>query len=189
MRKKSSLNIPNILSIFRLCMIPVFVLAYFWAGETGPRYYALIIYIIAQGTDALDGYLARKLNQITRLGRVLDPLADKLMSFTVLMCLVIDHPVLWWAAAVMFLKECLMGIGALVQYKRITDVPPSNILGKLSTIYFYCLFITAMLYHDMPPVALNIVVGIGIALMLAAFAIYIATFVKLSRKPSGKEGP
>ncbi|MCL2031499.1 MAG: CDP-alcohol phosphatidyltransferase family protein [Oscillospiraceae bacterium] len=188
MRKKSSLNIPNMLSIFRLCMIPVFVMAYFGAGEDGPRYHALIIYIIAQGTDVIDGYLARKLDQITRLGRVLDPLADKLMSFTVLICLVIVHPYLWWAAAVVFLKESLMGIGALVQYKRITEVPPSNRFGKLAIVYFYCLYIVTMLYHDMPPVALHIIVGVGVVLTLTAFATYVAAFVKQSRKPSGKEG-
>jgi cardiolipin synthase len=188
-QKKSNWNIPNILSVFRLCMVPVFVLAYFGFGGEGPRYYALIIYVIAQGTDAIDGYIARKYGLITRLGRILDPLADKLMSFTVLVCLVIDHTFLWWAAAIMFLKECLMGIGALVQYKRVTEVPPSNFFGKLTTIYFYLVFIAAMVFHNMPPIALNSIFGIGVALTLIAFATYTAAFVRLSRKPSGKEKP
>ena len=179
MQKKSNWNIPNTLSVFRLCMVPVFVWAYFQADPEKPRYFALIVYIVAQGTDAVDGYIARKYNMITRLGRVLDPLADKLMSFTVLVCVSIVHPYLWWAAALMFLKECLMGIGALVQYKRVTEVPPSNALGKLATVYFYCVFIALLLFHTMPSPVMVVLLGAGIGLMLAAFATYVLAFSRL----------
>ena len=193
MQKNNRLNIPNILSIFRLCMVPVFVLVYFMCAEGSSHYAALIVYAVAQGTDVADGYIARKYNMVTRLGRILDPLADKLMSFTVLVCLIISHKYLWWAAAIIFLKECLMGIGALVQYKRITDVPPANIFGKASTVYFYCLFIIILLLRNLQPTLLSVLFGIGVALTLIAFATYIFTFIKLTRtvakSNAGKDEP
>lgn len=190
MQKNKQLNVPNMLSIFRLCMVPVFVATFFMADPDKPRYGALIVYIVAQGTDALDGYIARKYNLITRLGRVLDPLADKLMSFTVITCLAIQNSALWWVVVIFFLKESMMGIGALVLYKHVTDVPPSNFLGKLSTIYFYCVFIVVLLFQNLPPIGLLILLAVGVALTLVAFVTYVVSFIKQLRKPkldSGKD--
>ena len=67
--------------------------------------YAALVYVLAEVTDCLDGYIARKFHKITRLGRVLDPLADKLMAFTVLVCIVIESRVPVWAALLFFIKE------------------------------------------------------------------------------------
>lgn len=187
MRKSKGLNIPNMLSIFRLCMVPVFIISFFNADDDKPRYAALIVYIIAQGTDALDGYIARKFNMITRLGRILDPLADKMMSFTVLVCLAIQTPMLWWVVGIYFLKESMMGIGALVLYKRVTDVPSSNWLGKLSTVYFYCMFIVVLLIHNLSPTVLMVLMIVGITLTLIAFVTYAITFVKNLQKPGRKD--
>ena len=167
-------------------MVPVFVLVYFSGDEAASRYWALAVYVIAQGTDVLDGYIARKYNLITRLGRVLDPLADKLMTFTVAVCLVIRFEFLWWAAAILFVKESLMGIGALVQYKKITEVPPSNLVGKVTTVYFYLLLISMLLLDDLiPPLAMNLMFAVAVVLTLTAFIIYVNMFNK-NLKQAGK---
>lgn len=82
-------NVPNILTFLRIILIPVFVLAYYlpflWANEA-----ALALFILAAVTDWLDGYLARRLNQSSRFGAFLDPVADKLMVVTALVLLVSD---------------------------------------------------------------------------------------------------
>jgi phosphatidylglycerophosphate synthase len=79
------MNIPNILSLFRLCLVPVFPLVYF-SGMPYANLWAALVYAGAAATDVLDGLLARRLNMITRLGRLLDPLADKLMGAAVIVC-------------------------------------------------------------------------------------------------------
>ena len=87
------MNLPNILSLIRLCAVPLVPLAYF-SDLPGANWIAAAIYLAAAMTDVLDGYIARKFNLITRLGRVLDPLADKMMAFCVLVCIIIkiDDP-------------------------------------------------------------------------------------------------
>jgi CDP-diacylglycerol--glycerol-3-phosphate 3-phosphatidyltransferase len=171
-------------------MIPVFVYAY--ATERPTHYFAFAIYAVSQGTDALDGYIARKYNMITRLGRVLDPLADKMMSFTALVCIVATHAYIWWAAVVMFLKEVLMGIGVVLHYKKIAEVPSSNIFGKLSTIYFYLMFIAVLLFDkDFNGTVMIVLCAVGVTLTLVAFVTYAADFIRLikvdTKKPDSRQ--
>ena len=180
------MNIPNILSMVRIAMVPVFCVVYFNAGEYS-HFWAGGVYGLATLTDFLDGYLARKLNKITRLGRVIDPLADKMMVFAVLVSLVVSRGDLipWWAATVYFVKEILMGIGALVLFKQIKDVVGSEFLGKLSTVFFFVVCILIMFLQDIiPPLVATIMIGAAIALTLAAFCHYVIMFVKTTKKPA-----
>ncbi|GHV07280.1 CDP-diacylglycerol--glycerol-3-phosphate 3-phosphatidyltransferase [Clostridia bacterium] len=176
------LNIPNTLSLARLALVPVFVLVFFVFDTTAGHWWAAGIYVVATATDALDGMLARRWNQITRLGRVLDPAADKLMSFAVLICIAIDQPLLGWAVIIFFVKEALMAIGALVQFKRIDDVPPSKLIGKFSTVFFFLTCLSIMTIPVMPLWCEEMLVGIAIALTLIAFGTYLARYLNLTKK-------
>ncbi|MEG2137104.1 MAG: CDP-alcohol phosphatidyltransferase family protein, partial [Oscillospiraceae bacterium] len=82
------MNIPNTLSLFRLVLVPVFGVTFF-GDSPAARYYAAAIYALAFLTDIADGWIARHFNQVTKLGRILDPLADKLMTFTVIICITV----------------------------------------------------------------------------------------------------
>ena len=89
-------HIPNILSILRLMLVGVFIYTYFNVG----KYVALTVFIFAGATDVLDGILARKFNWITNVGKILDPIADKSMQITVLICLAVDDFLIpWWLPA------------------------------------------------------------------------------------------
>lgn len=176
------MNIPNILSLVRLGMVPVVPLLYF-SGVSYANWLAAVVYGLASLTDILDGYIARRFNMITRLGRVLDPMADKLMSFTVLVCIVISGSVPVWAAVVFFTKEALMSFGALVQYKKIADVPPSHPLGKFSTVFFFSVCFLVMVLEDIaPPLAVTISISVALALNIAAFLIYLSRYITLVKK-------
>ncbi len=100
------MNIPNSLTLVRILLIPVFILVFYlpfkWSNEL-----ATAVFTLAAITDLLDGYLARKLGQISRLGAFLDPVADKLMVAVVLVLLVEEHPTIWLAlpAAVIIGRE------------------------------------------------------------------------------------
>lgn len=129
------MNIPNILTTFRMFLIPVFILIFF---SNNPRalIYSLIIFLLAGTTDILDGYLARKYNQVTKYGVVLDPLADKLMLLTVLFCLSLKSLIPSWIFIIVSIKEISMIISGILLYKKDTIIP-SNIFGKASTVLFY----------------------------------------------------
>ena len=95
-------NIPNILSIIRILLIFVFVYTFFALDNL---YVALIVFLVAGATDVVDGFLARRYNWITTLGKILDPVADKMMQFAALICLLIKGLIPWWFAAIFFAKE------------------------------------------------------------------------------------
>lgn len=177
------MNVPNILSLIRLAMVPLVPLVYF-SDIPYANLCAAGIYAAASLTDVLDGYIARRYNLITRLGRILDPLADKCMTFCVLICIIITEPALIWAGVIFFFKEICMGLGALVQYKKIADVPPSKLLGKLSTAVFFSICFLVLLFPDMPRPLLIGGVAAAIALSLLAFIFYFIDFIKnVKHKP------
>ena len=129
------MNIPNILTVFRLILIPVFV-SIFFSHCSNSLLYSIIIFLLAGLTDFLDGYLARKYNLVTKTGIVLDPLADKLMLITVLTCLVINMYIPIWVLIIIAAKEIFMIFCGIFLYKKGTVIH-SNIFGKASTIFFY----------------------------------------------------
>ena len=100
------MNIPNMLSVIRICLVPVFILVYF-GDSPNSNIGAAIVYAIASLTDILDGRIARKYNITSNLGRILDPLGDKLMTMAVIVCITIDRVIPFWAVTVFLIKECL----------------------------------------------------------------------------------
>lgn len=134
-------NLPNVLTMLRMILVPVFVWAFFEFPEK--RFIALIIFLTASVTDCLDGFLARKLNQITAFGKLMDPLADKIMVVTMLCCManegcitgVKGQPFNWVIPLIIGVKEIYMIAGSLYMLTE-NVVVKSNILGKASTVLF-----------------------------------------------------
>lgn len=110
-RRSKALNLPNLLTYARLAAVPAVVALLFWPEEMGLRWTALAIFIAAGITDYLDGYFARVFEQQSALGRMLDPIADKLLVAACLMMLVADGMIEgWslWAAIVILCREILV---------------------------------------------------------------------------------
>lgn len=104
-------SLPNLLTYGRMLAVPLVVVCLFWPAETYMRWIALGIFIVAGITDFLDGYLARALSQQSSLGRMLDPIADKLLVAAVLLMLVADRSIAsysLWAALVILCREILV---------------------------------------------------------------------------------
>jgi cardiolipin synthase len=129
------MNIPNILTIFRIFLIPIFIITFF-SSIAKSLLFAILIFLFAGLTDVLDGYIARKYKLITKWGTVMDPLADKLMLITVLACLVIKKYIPIWILIVISVKEIAMIISATFLYRQNTVIP-ANKFGKASTLLFY----------------------------------------------------
>ena len=128
-------NVPNVLTMLRLALIPVFVALF----ATGHEKLALLTFLAASFTDFLDGYLARKHNHITAFGKLMDPLADKVMVCTALLCQGIQGVFPWTAIAIVMGKELLMVLGGVFMLRN-DVVVYSNMLGKLAQ----CCFILAL---------------------------------------------
>lgn len=126
------MNVPNKLTLLRIILIPVFVFVLLVRIPYGD-YLAALVFIIAAATDSLDGYLARKWHQITRLGIILDPIADKLLITAALISLVELGRVPGWIAIVILGREfAVSGLRAVKAEEGL--VIPASSLGKLKTI-------------------------------------------------------
>ena len=164
-------HIPNILSVLRLLMIPVFVVLYFEYDTIPNSYIAAGVYVLAWLTDALDGYLARRNNWITDVGKILDPLADKLMQFAAVVCFAVDNLIFLAVVIPLFLKELVMLIGGLLVIKRKKIVVQAHWYGKVATvILFICALIRIVIRNN---TALDITVcAIMLFMLLFALCMY-----------------
>ena len=124
-------NIPNLLSLFRLLLVPALVLTYFLVPGTN-HIIALVIFVVASVTDIFDGIIARATNQVTPIGTVLDPFADKLLKISTLICFGVDGVVPLWLVILLITIDFAMIITGLFLLKRQITIP-SNIVGKLGT--------------------------------------------------------
>lgn len=137
-------DIPNLLSFIRLLLVPVFVTLFLKGNTTA----AAIVFIFSGITDVLDGYIARKYGFISNLGKVLDPLADKLTQFCAFICLYITELVPLWMPVVYFVKELATAIGALFVFRKGKVVVKSHIFGKLATFFVFAFVSTVIIFGD-----------------------------------------
>ena len=133
MKREKLLNIPNLLTGLRMALIIAFVAVHFAL----PDRRSLAVSLLALGglTDFLDGRIARRFHQVTWLGKLLDPLADKLMIVAVLVCLVDVGALPLWLVLLAIAKEGYMVTGGVLLYRR-GIVIPSDLMGKIPTFLF-----------------------------------------------------
>ena len=182
-------NIPNVLTMIRMILIPVFVVLFF----KGCKMAALAVFAAASLTDMLDGYLARKLNQITDFGKLFDPLADKLMVLTAMVCQGIAGVFPWIAIIIVAVKELVMVLGGIFMLSK-NVVVYSNYVGKAAQVCFIASLILSFFHERF--LAGNVVLWgltpdilllwITVALAVTAMAIYAAGAIKTIRNPESK---
>ena len=164
------INIPNTLTVIRILLLPVVVWRFMVGDATG----ALIAYLAAMLTDALDGIIARKFNQITALGKLLDPLADKLSLVTLLGLFVSDGQIPLWVLAIILLKEASRVIGGGVALKRGIVVYALPI-GKVTTVVFVLSIIARFLSWTQTA---DTLLWISVALSMVALIWYAVDLMK-----------
>ena len=157
--------IPNVLSVIRICLVFVFVALFF----NGHIYLALLTFLLAGATDVVDGYLARRNNWISNLGKILDPLADKLMQFTVLICLAIKGWIPLWFVIPFFLKDFVSLLLGVIVIKRRSVTIVSKWYGKLTVCLFYLTIFFSVVFKDY--FASHTVMGILLYLPAVVFAV------------------
>lgn len=173
-------TIPNILCYFRFILIPVFCVVYLRAESKSDYYIAAGVLLTATLTDFLDGFIARTFNMITDLGKIIDPIADKLMHAAVAVCLCKRYPLMWTLVVLMAVKEGYMGIMGIQNLKRGDEVRGARWYGKVCTAV---LFITLTALVVFPGLSLTLVytlIVVNIVFMLFAQIMYMINFRKLS---------
>ncbi|AFK86497.1 MULTISPECIES: CDP-alcohol phosphatidyltransferase family protein [Thermoanaerobacterium] len=170
------MNIPNTLTLIRFVLIPVFVYSFFYINNG--NIYAAVVFLISGITDVLDGYIARHYNQITKVGILMDPLADKLMIITVLLSLWAKGVIPFFIILIVIIKEVTMIIGAFILYKRRDITIPANRFGKTATLLFYVAIIFSIFDW---PYGLTLMI-IALLLALVAFFIYSIEFRLYNKK-------
>ena len=129
------MNLPNKLTVLRVCMVPVFVFLMLWdgLGDAG-KYAAVAIFILASATDYLDGYLARKNNLVTDFGKFMDPIADKLLVCSAMICLVEKDALAAWIVIIIIGREFIISGFRLVASDKGTVIAASY-WGKFKTVF------------------------------------------------------
>ena len=128
------LYLSNILSLSRIFLLPLIV---FGLTKSSPSYraFALIIMSIAIITDGLDGYMARRLGEVSALGKILDPIGDKICIGVIAIAVTILRDLPWWAMGFIIFRDIGIVIGGLLMVGRWTIVTSSNIWGKATSIF------------------------------------------------------
>ncbi|MBR3019433.1 MAG: CDP-alcohol phosphatidyltransferase family protein [Clostridia bacterium] len=178
-------NVPNVLTMIRLGLIPVY-----WYFILNDQYYwALAVFVVASLTDLADGIIARKYNQITDFGKLMDPLADKLMSLSVMLSLTIKGIIPWPAPLLLLLKEGTMVVGGLILYSK-KVVVHSLWIGKLAQTVVVCSLLSCFFHkaineHLGFPLHVYLVWA-GVALTLIALVYYIDVALKLNKEANAR---
>lgn len=179
-------NIPNFLSILRLVLVPVFL----YLLLDGQNVAALLVLVFASASDWFDGFIARKFNQITNLGVVLDPLADRLYIFATLIGLTINGNIPIWLATVVIARDVLLLVGYPVLASHGYGPLPVHFLGKAATfalLYAFPLLLLADIWVTAEAIILPIAWGFafwGIGLYWWAGFIYLFQVISLVRTRS-----
>ena len=167
--QKKIVTIPNILSFFRLCLIPVIIWLYIgeknylWAG---------IVLILSGATDLADGFIARHFHMISDLGRVLDPVADKLTQAAMLFCLCTRFPLMILPLVLMIVKEGFMGISGIMIIRKTGSVFGADWHGKAATVLLYAAMIVHVFWYEVPVLVSDLMIGACSLMIVISLLLY-----------------
>lgn len=168
--KEKFFTIPNILTLFRILLIPFIVWSYFLGRTT----FMVVLIVLSAVSDIADGIIARKFNMITAVGKALDPIADKLtlLALLVLMCDYIKSPPIFVLLVIFALKETVMGIEGIMVIRKTGTTYSANVLGKATTVVLYFNILLHIVWKKIPYWTSCIVMGISISFVCISLLVY-----------------
>ena len=174
--KKEIFTIPNLLSLFRLVLIPVYISIYLNARDSWDYIMAASILAVSCLTDMIDGQIARRFNQISNLGKLLDPIADKTTQLALVVCLSIRYPVLRYVLAIFLAKEFFQLIAFSFKIRKGKALPGAILAGKVcTTVLFISLFLLVLL-PNLDVKIVNIIAMVDFCFLAYTFVRYIFAF-------------
>lgn len=176
--------VPNILSLVRLLLCPVFVWVFFNLSPQG----AFWVFAVASLLDIIDGYIARKFNAITNLGKILDPVADKVLQISAVICFTLEKTIPWFVLTVLGLKELTMLIGGGIISQKQKNMVYSNTFGKIAS-FITSFTLCAMFFVDgfLSPVKPLVYVLLYLAVVLSVISMVQYGILALSKKEAPEQ--
>ena len=177
--RKQLFTIPNLLSLLRLCMIPLII----WLYCTQKNYALTAVVLVLSGlTDMVDGYIARRFNMVTDLGKALDPVADKLTQASVMFCLLSRFRMMLVPLLLLIFKEVCNGVISLVVIKKTGKVCGADWHGKVCTWLLYAMMFVHIVWFDISREWTTALIGICVIMMTLSFALYLVRNYKMLTK-------
>lgn len=180
--KKEVFTIPNILSLFRLVLIPLYVYLYLTAQCTADYVAAGGVLALSCLTDLVDGKIARKFNMISTLGIVLDPIADKATQGALLICLSLKYPVLYPVLWLLVIKESFQLIAGIVAYLNGKMLPGALMIGKVCTTVLFVSLILMVLFPEIPAHVVDWIAFMDGCFLAASFVCYVRAYFGKNKK-------
>ena len=174
--KKEIFSVPNLLSMFRLVLIPVYLNIYLHATEPVHYYKAGAILALSCLTDMVDGKIARRYNMITNVGKLLDPLADKLTQLALTVCLSTHFPVLVPVLVLFLIKEFFQLFALIINLRKGKALDGALVSGKICTTVLFLTLITLVLFPDLDPEIVNMLAIMDALCLTVAFVQYHLAF-------------
>ena len=177
-------TVPNVISFVRLALVPVF----FWLLVSGQDAIALAVLVAATASDFIDGYIARRFNQVTRLGALLDPASDRLFITACVVGLTVREMIPVPLLIAVLARDVLLLVIVLARRIRVRDFPKVNFLGKTATFVLFVAFPVIVMSHVLPSAAIALAVigwvlgASGAVLYWLAGFMYIAQLVRIPRR-------
>lgn len=177
--QKKILTIPNLLSLFRLCLIPLIV----WLYCIKKSYVWAIAFLLLSGlTDIVDGYVARRFHMVSDFGKAFDPVADKLTQLAMLICLITHFPNMLVPVIVLSIKEVVAAVLGIVVIKKTGQVISAVWHGKANTVLLYSTIVIHLAWYQIPQALSNILIGICTVMMLFSAVLYTRRNIQLLKK-------
>lgn len=180
--KKEIFSIPNLLSFFRLALIPVYAYIYLNATQTHQYVLAGTIMAVSCLTDMIDGKIARHFNMITTVGKILDPIADKMTQFTLTLCLSLEYPVLMPVLALFVVKEAFQLIAGIFFLRKGRMLPGALMTGKVCTTVLFISLIALVLFPEMNPAVVNVIALTDGVFLAISFLSYVLAYFGKNQK-------
>ena len=171
--KKDVLTVPNIISVFRLALIPFIV----WAYCQKKNYLTILFVFVSGVSDVIDGIIARKCNLVSDVGKFIDPLADWLTQFALIACVAITYPYIWIVVGLFVIRQLIMFAMGVYAFKRIGKVNSAKWYGKANTVALYLVAGLIILFPTMHLALVYALIGVCGGLILFSLVMY-ARFYK-----------
>ena len=178
-KKSDFFLLPNILTYIRILLVPAFAIIYMNAESLSGHLASAIIILVSGITDVADGFIARHWGLISDLGKILDPIADKAMQFTMMFCVCVRYHWVILLIVIYAIKEIVSALASAYLFTRGKHIDGAMWCGKLCTVILFIVMLCLVAIPDIPTHVVNTMIGFAAAFMLLAFVIYMRSYFVL----------
>ena len=179
MNKRRVFTIPNLLSLLRLLMVPLFVWTYTIRQD---GLLTALVLALSGLTDLLDGQIARHYGMVSDVGKILDPIADKVTQGAMLICLLTRFPAMWVPLILLIVKEAFVGITSLMVIRKTGHVDGAEMHGKVTTCFLYGMMLVHLLWSNIPNgLSIALIVMTALVMLLSLWLYGMRNIARLKR--------